>query len=189
MIQPPSPEGPPANQSADANGPKPYSDGTYWQNVTAAAFSPDEQWIVGPPRGETAIESWSGTRAPAKSSRTMQSPVDGPVAFSPDGKLIIQSGVDDSIYLWNRETGELACRLVMLDDENWAVVDPAGRFDASNGGVRARAALGNQQRADRFGRAQRARLRARACSGRNWARSRSRSATSRHCPIPPWRRS
>jgi len=39
-----------------------------------------------------------------------------------------------AIGIWNTSTGELVCRLYSFANDNWAVVDRHGRFDASNGG-------------------------------------------------------
>ena len=36
--------------------------------------------------------------------------------------------------LWNLSDGKEVCRLISMRSGDWAVVDPAGRFDASNGG-------------------------------------------------------
>lgn len=56
------------------------------------------------------------------------------VAFSPDGLLLATTSRDGTTRLWDLTTGELACRLMSFVDGTWAVVDPQGRFDASNGG-------------------------------------------------------
>ena len=53
------------------------------------------------------------------------------VAFSPDGKFILASG--SRIWLWNRAGTEL-CQLINCRNGGWAVIDAAGRYDASNGG-------------------------------------------------------
>jgi len=55
------------------------------------------------------------------------------VMFSEDGKTIVTA--DDLTRLWDAGTGKELCRLVSFGGKGgWAVVDGAGRYDASNGG-------------------------------------------------------
>ncbi len=110
-----------------------FNDGTFWHRLEAVAFTADEQWIVGkeemPGRRIVIWNAKSG-----KIARVIIPPVSGEIELSPDGRFILQSGKDDISYLWDFATGDLLCRLVLLDDDHWAVIDPVGRFDASNGG-------------------------------------------------------
>jgi WD40 repeat protein len=57
------------------------------------------------------------------------------VAFSPDGKHILTGSADCTSRIWDAATGEELCTLVSFTNGDWAVVDPEGRFDASNGGA------------------------------------------------------
>ena len=41
---------------------------------------------------------------------------------------------DKTARLWDASTGRELCQLVSFNDGTWAVVDPSGRYDASNGG-------------------------------------------------------
>ncbi|NLI00155.1 MAG: hypothetical protein GX446_11775, partial [Chthonomonadales bacterium] len=45
------------------------------------------------------------------------------------------TGSDDTtVRLWDVETGKELCQLLSFRDGTWAVVDPEGRYDASNDG-------------------------------------------------------
>ncbi len=56
------------------------------------------------------------------------------VAVSPDGKRVLTGSADQTARLWDAATGKELCRLISFRDGSWAVVDGAGRYDASNGG-------------------------------------------------------
>ncbi|MGH9704907.1 MAG: caspase family protein, partial [Candidatus Acidiferrales bacterium] len=47
----------------------------------------------------------------------------------------VGSGWDGSTHLWDVATRTEIAKLVALDQQDWAVVDPIGRFDASPGGM------------------------------------------------------
>jgi WD40 repeat protein len=53
------------------------------------------------------------------------------VKFSGDDKFLISGSADATTKLWRVETGALLATLIALDDRDWAVVTPDGRFDAS----------------------------------------------------------
>jgi WD40 repeat protein len=55
--------------------------------------------------------------------------------FSPDGRVLAAVQSTGSILLWDVATGAELAMLVRLDESDWAVVDPQGRFDASPGGM------------------------------------------------------
>jgi WD40 repeat protein len=56
------------------------------------------------------------------------------VSVAPDGKRLLTAGDDKTTRLWDAAAGKELCRMVGFPDGSWAVVDPAGRYDASNGG-------------------------------------------------------
>lgn len=56
------------------------------------------------------------------------------LCFSPSGNTLASAGGDRTIKLWDTATGrEIVCLFSMDDD--WAIVEPEGRFDASPGGM------------------------------------------------------
>jgi hypothetical protein len=56
------------------------------------------------------------------------------VAITPDGRHTLTGSWDGTATLWDLKEGRERCRFLSFDDGTWAVVDPKGRFDASNGG-------------------------------------------------------
>jgi hypothetical protein len=56
------------------------------------------------------------------------------VAFSPDGKRLLTGSADDTLRLWDAQTGRELCTMVSFADSTWAVFDRDGRFDGSNEG-------------------------------------------------------
>jgi WD40 repeat protein len=56
------------------------------------------------------------------------------VAFSPNGRHVLTESLDRTARLWDAKTGQELCTLASFRDGSWAVVDPLGRFDASNDG-------------------------------------------------------
>jgi WD40 repeat protein len=56
------------------------------------------------------------------------------VSFSAGVKVAATTGRDRLTHLWDITTGRQLCRLISFHDGTWAVVDPQGRFDASNAG-------------------------------------------------------
>lgn len=58
------------------------------------------------------------------------------VKFSRDGKLLISSSWDTTIKIWDVGGGRLIASLCSMDNKDWSVVSPDGRFDATDGGMR-----------------------------------------------------
>ncbi len=56
------------------------------------------------------------------------------VDFSPDGRYLLSASSDASTRLWDVSEGVEVVRLFFFTDGTLAAIDPAGRFDASNGG-------------------------------------------------------
>ena len=56
------------------------------------------------------------------------------VVFSPDGRFVLSGSVDTSTRIWDINSGKWLAKLYSFSDGTWAVIDPEGRFDASNGG-------------------------------------------------------
>jgi WD40 repeat protein/uncharacterized caspase-like protein len=52
--------------------------------------------------------------------------------FSPDGRFLLASGDDGFERVYEVATGKELCRFITRADGSWVVVDPEGRFDASD---------------------------------------------------------
>jgi hypothetical protein len=57
------------------------------------------------------------------------------IAFSPDGRILATASEEGRVTLWEVSSGQELATLFLLDKGDWAVLDPAGRFDASPRGM------------------------------------------------------
>jgi WD40 repeat protein len=56
------------------------------------------------------------------------------IAYSPDGRFLFTGGADGTVVMLDAATGRWLAKFISFRDGSWAVVDPKGRYDASNGG-------------------------------------------------------
>ena len=101
--------------------------------VKSVSLSGDGKWLVTGGQDETvrACGSWPRARSACVFRGLGWSPR---VALSADAKRLFTGDHKGATRLWDVATGKELCRLVSFQDGSWAVVDPDGRFDASNGG-------------------------------------------------------
>jgi WD40 repeat protein/uncharacterized caspase-like protein len=64
--------------------------------------------------------------------RRLEGPQEEVAEFSPDGRLLLTSGLDGFERIYEVATGRELCRFITRADGSWVVVDPEGRFDASD---------------------------------------------------------
>jgi RNA polymerase sigma factor (sigma-70 family) len=70
--------------------------------IVALAFSPDGKWLLssaGP--GDHSIRFWNGVTNEPAGSLPGNGEVTSPLAFSPDGRLVVTVGRDFSLQLWS----------------------------------------------------------------------------------------
>ncbi len=64
--------------------------------------------------------------------RKLEGPQEEVGDFSPDGRLLLTYGLDGFERVYEVATGKELCRFITRADGSWVVVDPEGRFDASD---------------------------------------------------------
>jgi WD40 repeat protein len=99
--------------------------------TSTAAFCPDAQSILtGGFDGVARL--WDRRGQELRALRGHTAPVVF-AAFSANGRLIVTAGNDMTVRLWRADTGEALATLMVLDEDDWVVTAPDGRFDASRG--------------------------------------------------------
>ena len=99
----------------------------------SAVFSPDGRYVVTGSEDKTVRRWDAATGAQLRQFVGHTGPVIQ-VAVSPDGRFLLSASADQTARLWDAASGEELCKLISFRDGTWAVVDSAGRFDASNAG-------------------------------------------------------
>lgn len=101
--------------------------------VGAVAFSADGRYVATGSADKTA-RIWEVSTGRARQILAGHAAMLGAVAFAPDGKQLLTGGRDNTARLWDAGTGNELCRLIGFGAGEWAVIDRAGRFDASHAG-------------------------------------------------------
>ena len=99
--------------------------------VWAVAFSPDGRRVLTGSLDNTA-RLWDASAATEVRRFQGDSEQIKSVAFSPDGRSVLTGSLDGKVRLWDPDTGNWLVTLVSLRGNGWAVVDPEGRYDASD---------------------------------------------------------
>jgi WD40 repeat protein len=102
---------------------------------SSVAFSPDGKTLA-TGNWDHTIQLWD--IASGRELKTLEAHTSSvhSVAFSPDGKTLVSGGRDLRIHLWDVGTGSNLGSLIGLDEKDWVVVTPDGRFDGSAEGMK-----------------------------------------------------
>jgi hypothetical protein len=103
------------------------------RSVNSAAFSPDGRHLL-TASWDTTARLWEVETGREVHRFEGHSTGLNSASFSHDGRHVLTASWDSTARLWEAETGREVCSLISFRDGSWAVVDPQGRFDASNGG-------------------------------------------------------
>ena len=103
--------------------------------VQAYAFTPDDKYyVMGSDKGSVDFYNINGQRhEPNRTFKAHTSGVQG-IKFSENGRYMFTASSDNTVKVWDWETKTLLATMYSFAETNdWAVVTPTGRFDATEG--------------------------------------------------------
>lgn len=101
--------------------------------IGAIAFSRDGKFLA-TGHSDNSIKIWNPKASAQKPLKVLQGHTYyiTSLAFGKDGSWLASSSGDGLIKFWNTKSGKEICTALPIGKDDWAVVDPSGRFDASN---------------------------------------------------------
>jgi hypothetical protein len=103
--------------------------------VLSVVFSPDGRYALSGSDDKT-LKLWEVATGQEVRSFAGHTNMIFSVAFSPDGRHALSGSWDNTLKLWDVNTGELLFTRLHLDEKDWVVVTPDGRFDGSPAGMK-----------------------------------------------------
>ena len=101
-------------------------------SVDSVAFSPDGRTLASGSVDHT-IKLWEVISGRELGTLAGPHPDEiSTVAFSPNGRFVLSSGVDGSVRVWDAALRDPLAVLYSFGQNDWAVVDPLGRFDTND---------------------------------------------------------
>ncbi len=99
-------------------------------SITSVAFSTDGKMLATGSLDKT-IKIWNTERGKELKTLTGHTAGVGSVTISQDGKLLASEGSEGKTKLWDVATGKELCSLIAIDENDWVVATPDGRFDTN----------------------------------------------------------
>jgi WD40 repeat protein/uncharacterized caspase-like protein len=104
-------------------------------NITSVAASTDGRYLL-TASGDKTAKLWDLRSGQEIRTFSGHSALVHSVAISADDRYVVTGGRDGKTIIWDLNTGKKLATLVSLDRNDWAVITPDGRFDASPGGMK-----------------------------------------------------
>jgi len=99
--------------------------------VDSVAFSPDGLTLASA-TFDGMIRLWEVATGHGLRTLTGHTGDVSSVTFGPDGRFVLSGSLDGSVRVWDEASGDQLAALYSFDSNDWAVVDPHGRFDTND---------------------------------------------------------
>jgi hypothetical protein len=99
--------------------------------IVSMAFSPDSRYALTGSYDNT-MRLWDVATGQLLQTYTGNHDIVMQVAFDSDARYVLSGSLDGVTTIWDRATGAAVAKLFSFRDGGWAVVDPQGRYDASD---------------------------------------------------------
>jgi WD40 repeat protein len=103
--------------------------------VYTVAFSPNGKMLASSSIDQT-VRLWDAATGRELKNITLNSDIAALVTFSPDSKTLASGSLSGRTYLWDVRSGVSLASLIALDEKDWVVTTPDGRFDGSPEGMK-----------------------------------------------------